>query len=106
VSAARGVARLPWRLCERLASLREAAAKFVYGLTGYEFARHAVEMRHELEAVFMVVTFGDLIGVPVLPPIYSLRLLPYVVPEVATWKRHVARRHEFWEKDEYDLHGL
>jgi hypothetical protein len=52
------------------------------------------------------VTMGDLIGVPVLPPIYSLRLLPFVVPEVATWKRQLARRREFWEKDEYDLHGL
>jgi hypothetical protein len=89
-----------------LKDLREALARFVYGLTGYEFARHAVEMRHQLEAVFMVVTFGDLVGVPILPPIYSLRLLPHVVPEVATWKRHLARRKEFWEKEEYDLHGI
>ncbi len=90
----------------RLAGLRHAVSRFVYGLTGYEFARHALEMRHELEAIFMVVTLGDLIGVPVLPPYYSLRLLPYVTPEVATWKRHFARRKEFWEKDEYDLHGI
>ena len=78
----------------------------MYGLTGHEFARHAVEMRHELEAIFMVVTLGDLIGVPILPPAYSLRLLPYVVPEVAAWKRKMVRRQEFWEKEEYDLHGV
>ena len=90
----------------RLARAREALAKFVYGMTGYEFARHAVAMRHEMEAVFMVVTMGDLIGVPILPPIYSLRLLPYVVPEIATWKRSMVRRKEFWEKEEYDLHGV
>lgn len=83
-----------------------AIKQFVYGMTGHEFARHAVEMRHELEAVFMVVTLGDLIGVPILPPIYGLRLLPYVVPEIATWKRHMARRKEFWEKEEYDMHGV
>jgi hypothetical protein len=94
------------RFAERLAGFRRAAGAFLYGMTGYEFARHAVEMRHELESVFMVVTLGDLIGVPVLPPIYSLRLLPYVVPEIATWKRHMAWRKDFWEKDEYDLHGL
>ena len=93
-------------LVERLASFRHAMSKFMYGMTGYEFARHAVEMRHEMETLFMVVTMGDLIGVPVLPPIYSLRLLPYVVPEIATWKRHLARRKEFWEKEEYDLHGV
>jgi len=83
-----------------------AFKQFLYGLTGYEFVRHALEVRRELEAVFIVVTMGDLIGVPVLPPIYSLRLLPYVVPEIANWKRQMARRKEFWEKEEYDLHGV
>jgi hypothetical protein len=90
----------------RLARFREAVGRFMYGLTGYEFARHAMEMRHEMETLFMVVTLGDLIGVPVLPPVYSLRLLPYVVPEIATWKRRMARRREFWEKEEYDLHAV
>lgn len=93
-------------LVRRLARFRSAASQFLYGLTGHEFARHALEIRHEMEAVFIIVTLGDLIGVPVLPPIYSLRLLPYAVPEIATWKRHLARRRDFWEKDEYDLHGL
>ena len=84
----------------------KAFKQFLHGLTGYEFARHALEMRRELEAVFMVVTMGDLIGVPILPPVYSLRLLPYVVPEIAKWKKQMARRKEFWEKEEYDLHGV
>ena len=90
----------------RVAGVREAISKFLYGMTGYEFARHALEMRHEMETLFMVVTMGDLIGVPVLPPVYSLRLLPYVVPEIATWKRNMARRKDFWEKEEYDLHAV
>ena len=93
-------------LAERVVGVRAAVSKFLYGLTGYEFARHAVEMRHEMETVFMVVTMGDLIGVPVLPPVYSLRLLPYAVPEISTWKRNMARRKEFWEKEEYDLHAV
>jgi hypothetical protein len=29
-----------------------------------------------------------------------------VAPEIATWKRHLARHREFWEKEEYDLHGV
>ncbi len=85
---------------------REAIKQFIYGLTGYDFARHATEMRREVEAIFMVVTFGGLMGVPVLPPIYALRLLPYVVPSIGQWKRQMARRKEFWEKEEYDLHGV
>lgn len=85
---------------------RQALRHFIYGLTGHEFARHALEMRHEMESVFMVLTMGNLVGVPVLPPIYSLRLLPYLMPELASWKRRVARSKEFWEKEEYNLHGL
>ncbi len=84
----------------------QALRNFIYGMTGYEFARHALEARRELESIFMIVTLGDLIGVPVMPPVYSLRLLPYVAPEIVQWKRQMARRKEFWEREEFDLHGV
>lgn len=84
----------------------QALRNFIYGMTGYEFARHALETRRELESIFMIVTLGDLIGVPVMPPVYSLRLLPYVAPEIEQWKRQMARRKEFWEREEFDLHGV
>jgi len=79
---------------------------FMYGLAGYPFVRHAREMKHEAEALFMLVTLGDLVGVPIMPPIYSLRLLPHVAPQISQWKRQLARKKEFWEKEEYDLHGV
>lgn len=85
-----------------LAALRE----FLYGIGGYEFARHAVEMRASLETVFMVTVVGDMIGLPVLPPYYSLRLLPYVVPDITMWRRRVLREREFTESHDYDLHGV
>jgi hypothetical protein len=75
-------------------------------MTGYEFSRHALEMRRALETVFMVTTLGDMIGLPVIPPYYALRLLPYVVPEVSTWKRRVLRDRELTDESEHDLHGV
>ncbi|HEY2988164.1 MAG TPA: hypothetical protein VGL11_10600 [Candidatus Binatia bacterium] len=87
-------------------SLFKALSQFLYGMTGYGFARYALEARHELESIFIIVTLGDLIGVPVLPPVYSLRLLPYVAPEIQKWRRHMARPKEFWERDEFELHGV
>ncbi len=83
-----------------------ALRDFLHGLMGYEFARHAIEMRASLETVFMVTVVGDMIGLPVMPPYYSLRLLPYVVPEVASWRRRVLREREFTESHDYDLHGV
>jgi hypothetical protein len=73
---------------------------------GYEFAREAVEMRAALETIFMVATLGDMIGVPVMPPYYSMRLLPYVVPHTATWKRRVLRDRHLTEGHDVDLHGV
>jgi hypothetical protein len=75
-------------------------------MTSYEFVEHALEMRASTETLFMLVTMGDLIGVPVLPPYYSLRLIPYVVPQVQTWKRRVLREREVGDDHDYDLHGL
>jgi hypothetical protein len=84
----------------------EAVKDFMYGLTGYRFVHHAREMKHEAETLFFLVTLGDLVGVPIMPPVYSLRLLPSVASEIVKWKRQLARRKEFWEKEEFDLHGI
>ncbi len=84
----------------------QAIREFLYGMGGYEFERHAVEMRASLETLFMTITVGDLIGMPVIPPYYSLRLLPYIVPNIETWKRRVLREREFSDSEEFDLHGI
>jgi hypothetical protein len=89
-----------------LDGIRDALGQFAYGMTGYEFARHAIESRVALENVFLLTTVGDMIGVPVMPPYYSLRLLPFVVPQVSTWKRRVLREREFTDEHEYHLHGV
>lgn len=97
---------IPEGSARRHGGLFQAAREFLFGMTGYEFAQHALEMRAALETLFMVITIGDMIGVPVIPPYYSLRLLPYVVPQVTAWKRRVLREREVTEEHEYDLHGI
>ena len=79
---------------------------FLYGMTALEFERQALEMRGALETVFMTITFGDLLGLPVIPPLYSLRLLPYVVPQIETWKKRAARERDFSDNEEFHLHGV
>jgi hypothetical protein len=80
--------------------------EFLYGMAGYEFARQAIEMRTSLETIFMVSVVGDMVGLPVLPPYYSLRLLPFVVPDIATWRRRVLREREVSDTHEFHLHGV
>ena len=84
----------------------QAVRDFLYGMMGMEIAEHAIEMRSSLESLFMLGTVGELIGVPILPPYYTLRLLPYVFPQIETWKRRVLREREFTDEHEYHLDGL
>ena len=72
----------------------------VYGMSSHEMTRHAVRQRASMEHLFILITMGDLLGIPILPPYYSLRLLPYVTPQIASWKRRMLR-----ERDVTDILG-
>ena len=66
----------------------------LYGMAGHDMARYAMKTRGSMEHLFILITMGDLLGIPILPPYYSLRLLPYVVPQIATWKRRMLREKD------------
>ena len=85
---------------------RRAAREFLYGLTGYEIAQQALEIRASMEALFLAGVFGDMVGLPILPPYYGLRLLPFVVPQIETWKQRVLRERELGSAHEHHLYGL
>jgi hypothetical protein len=72
----------------------------IYGMTLYEWAHELDKARGEQERLFVVVVYGDLLGIPILPPYYTLRLVPFVVPAIATWRRNLFR-----ERDLTDLFG-
>lgn len=91
---------------KKLQAILHAIREFLYGMLGLEFSQHALEMRGSLESLFMLATMGDMIGVPVLPPYYSLRLLPYLTPHIKSWKRRVLRQREFSDEHDYHLDGL
>jgi hypothetical protein len=75
-------------------------------MTGYEFAQQALEMRASMERLFMLGLFGEMVGMPIMPPYYGLRLLPFVVPQIEAWKRQVLRERELGSDHEHHLHGL
>ena len=66
----------------------------MYGMASHDMTRSALRTRASMEHLFILITMGDLLGIPILPPYYSLRLLPYVVPQIATWKRRMLREKD------------
>ena len=73
-----------------LGHLRE----ITYGMAAHDMTRSALRTRASMEHLFILVTMGDMLGVPILPPYYSLRLLPYAVPQISTWKRRMLREKD------------
>jgi hypothetical protein len=75
-------------------SLWQNIRETVYGMAAHDMSRAALRTRASMEHLFILITMGDLLGIPILPPYYSLRLLPYVVPQIATWKRRMLREKD------------
>lgn len=66
----------------------------MYGMLLYDMERALRKQHAELENLFALIMFGDMIGVPILPPYYSLRLLPYIIPSINLWKRRLLRERD------------
>jgi len=77
-----------------LKRLGQSMKEFLYGMAGHDMTRFALKTRGSMEHLFILITMGDLLGIPILPPYYSLRLLPYVVPQISTWKRRMLRERD------------
>ena len=69
----------------------KAAMGLVYGMALHGMVTYALRLRMHMENMFMLITMGDMLGVPILPPYYGLRLLPYAVPYLKTWKQTMLR---------------
>ena len=92
----------PWdTIQDRLRQFAHAAGEFFYGMTTYEWAQRARRERAEVESLFVLVSFGDLLGLPILPPYYTLRLLPYIVPAINRWKRSLLRERDWSDLAEF-----
>lgn len=83
-----------------LKQARRILGEVLYGMALHDMARAATRTRGSMEHLFILISFGDLLGLPILPPYYSLRLLPYIVPDINNWRRRMLR-----ERDIVDILG-
>ncbi len=79
----------------------KALREIMYGMTVHEMDLELRKERNSLDQLFMLIIFGDLIGLPLLPPYYSMRLLPHIIPSIEKRKRSLLR-----EKDLTDFVSL
>lgn len=78
----------------RLKGFPRILREILYGMTVHEMDLELRKERGNLDHLFMLVVFGDLVGLPLLPPYYSMRLLPYIIPSIEKWKRSILREKD------------
>jgi hypothetical protein len=94
-------------LGQELGAKLKAASKtlreIMYGFTIHELDLEIRKERGHIDDLFMLVVFGDLVGLPLLPPYYSVRLLPYIIPTFNNWKRRILKERDLTEQMAADL---
>jgi hypothetical protein len=90
-------------LSAKLKGSSKVIKEIMYGLMLHEMDLELKKEKGHLDNLFMLVVFGDLIGLPLLPPYYSIRLLPYVIPSLETWKRRILREKDLTDFVAHDL---
>ncbi len=68
---------------------------FLYEIVGFDTANFALTTRRKMEHMLMLVTIGDLLGIPIMPSYYSIRFLPYFVSQISAWKKSMLRERDF-----------
>jgi hypothetical protein len=82
------------KLVDKLREYLQVIKGVLFGMMLYDAVLMFRRQRADMEHLFVLISFGDLIGVPIIPPYYNLRLLPYIVPMINLWRRRMLRERD------------
>jgi len=72
-------------------------------MTIHEIDLELKKDKARLDKLFMLMVFGDIAGLPVLPPYYSMSLLPHIIPFYKTWRRNILREKDLTDNVSMDI---
>lgn len=85
------------RILPSLKKFKKTVSEFFYGMTTYEWVELARKERLDLEHLFILLSFGDILGLSLPTNYYSFRFLPYIIPELNIWKRRMLRKRSLFD---------
>jgi hypothetical protein len=72
----------------------KAVKEFIYGMAAQDAALFALKTKASMEHLFILITMGNMLGVPIMSSYYTLRLLPYICLQIPAWKRSMLRERD------------
>jgi len=78
-------------------SLGRKVKDFLWGLFFYDFYLETVRAKAQYKDALNLFLLGQFLGLPLMNSSISLRLLPYLMPELGGWKRRQLKEKEIIE---------
>lgn len=88
---------------QKLDRCRKFLNEAFYGMTIHEMNLELKKDKARLNNLFMLMVFGNIIGLPILPPYYSMRILPHIIPFYKTWRRNILREKDLTDSISMDI---
>lgn len=76
--------RVTWR--ERARQAIQVARQFLWGFFYFEMFHELQKEKARYSDAVNLVIVGELLGLPLMSSVITLRLLPYLLPELDSWK--------------------
>ncbi|MBU2597567.1 MAG: hypothetical protein KKC53_00055 [Actinobacteria bacterium] len=91
------------KILPSLKKFKKTISEFFYGMTTYEWVELARKERLDLEHLFILLSFSDILGLSLPTNYYSFRFLPYIIPELNIWKRRMLRKRSLLDLATEDI---
>ncbi|MGQ4891759.1 MAG: hypothetical protein ACP6IP_04630 [Candidatus Njordarchaeia archaeon] len=82
----------------KLKSFKRAAKEFLFGLFLYELYYDTLKYARKYKDAINLFIIGELLGLPLMDTYLSLRLLPYLLPEIGKWKFRQLRESDITDE--------
>jgi len=91
--AEQGKAGVGW-----LQALWKAVKEFVWGLAFLDMYRETLKEKRKYEDVLNIVLLGEFLGIPLMNSTITLKLLPYLFPDLKHWRRRQLTEQHIYDK--------
>ena len=82
----------------QLKALWKVVKEFLWGLAFLEMYRETLKEKRKYEDVMNIVLLGEFLGIPLMNSTITLKLLPYLFPELQHWRRRQLTEQDITDK--------